>query len=441
MYDVVVIGGGPAGVAAAIRVAQLGGKVCIVEKDKLGGVCTHWGCIPTKAMIASAKIAAHATTAKALGVSYIPRIAFSQVIEHRNKAIKASHDHIQRLLDEYEIPVFYGMGSIYDDNTVIVHHTPIKTKKIILSTGSRPCIPPGMQLSKKVLTSKQLVDIQNLPSQLVVIGGGVIGLEFATMFHYLGSKVTVVELNDQLLPGMDSQISQALYDKLVAEGITVYVSTKVEGITRNKVLTEEGDFYYDKVLVATGREPAIDVEALDATQIKHNYKHILVNNKMQTSRNHIYAIGDATGQSILAHVGIQQGIVAAENCMNKKATMEYTVPLCIFTIPEIAAVGKQKHEVKNGKEFLFPLRQSSKAIIEGETFGFVKVVMQGKKIVGFHMIGKGVTELINEATLIVNNSLSVEKVISTIHPHPTLGEVIKYVVEKSVGRCTEDVTE
>jgi dihydrolipoamide dehydrogenase len=438
MYDAIIIGGGPSGVAAATRIAQLGGKVAIIEKDKVGGVCVNWGCMPTKAMLASAKVVKEGFHAETFGIKVKTSIDFKKVVAYRDAVIEKSREHAKQILESYGIEIIYGEGAMIDKNTVGKNGSTFQTKNIILSTGSEVTIPNTIQLSKKVLTSKELVQIKTLPKKLVIIGGGVIGLEFASMFHLLGSQVTIIEMADKLLPNEDKEISQAMQEHITKQGITLLLSTKVEQITNDVVVSSSGKIPYDVVLVATGRKPLLPILTLDRLKIQYTSKGVLVNEKMQTNVKNVYCVGDTTGKSILAHVGMQQGVVAANNIMGQKDEIQYCIPRCIYSFPEVACVGKTEKEVKNPKTAIIHFKDVAKAIIDDKQEGFVKIIMEKENIVGFQMMGPSVTELINEAALIVSANITTKQILSTIHPHPTLGEIVKFAVQKATGQFLEE---
>jgi dihydrolipoamide dehydrogenase len=437
MYDAIIIGGGPSGLAAAARIGQLGGKAALIEKSELGGVCTNWGCIPTKAMVASAKLIHELKFSENLGIIAKPKIDFDKVIKHRDKQIFDSRKISKKILTSFRVKIIKGEGKIIDKNTVEVKNTKYKTKNIIYCVGSRPSYPPFVKLSDKILTSKQLVRIRKRPKKLVVIGGGVIGVEFATIFSSLGSKVTIIEMANRLLFNEDKEIGQELKKAYKKQGIDVKLGKPFSKIDSKYVYVGKEKIPYDKVLIATGRRPILNEEMLKSISIKYDKHGIKVNSKMQTSIKNIYSIGDSTGKSILAHVGIRQGIVAANNIMKKKDSMDYTVPRCVYSIPEVAAVGKTTNECKNPKTFTYELEHNPKYALDNHHNGFIKVILEKNKLVGFQMIGYNVSELINEATLILRNNIPARKIMDTIHPHPTLGESIKFAVQMAYGELVE----
>jgi dihydrolipoamide dehydrogenase len=437
MYDCIIIGGGPSGISAGTRISQLGGKVVIIEKDRIGGVCTNWGCIPTKAMLASAKSIHDALLAERLGVTAKVSADFRKVIFHRDEQVKASQEHNLAILKSHGVEVIIGEGLIKDKNTVIVNNNEYGAKNIIICTGSDTKSIPGINFNSKIISSKELVTIRELPRHLVIIGGGVIGLEFASIFAHLGSKVTIIEAFDRLLYSEDAETGDAIKKALEEAGVQILLSTKVDTISQTQVITRGKKISYDKTLIAIGRYPLIDAVTCSRLGIQHDKTGIRINDRMQTSVKNIYAIGDATGKSVLAHVGQRQGIIAAEAIMGKKTQPIMAIPRCVYSIPEIACVGKTESQAKNPTTATFPLSYNAKAMLEGTTEGFIKVIMEGKRIVGFQMVGLNVTELVHEAGLIIENNISPEDVMKTIHAHPTVGESIKLAVQKAMGECVD----
>ncbi|USN45727.1 MAG: dihydrolipoyl dehydrogenase [Candidatus Woesearchaeota archaeon] len=437
VFDAIILGAGPSGVACAVRIAQQGGKPLVIERSFVGGVCTNWGCIPTKAMIASAKNLLLVDQAKKLGVSGNVKAPFAKVIAHRDKEILASRNYNVAILKSYGIPLVHGEGKILDKRTVAIKGATFLAKNIVIATGSKPILPTFFEQKKNVLTSKELVSIKKLPKRLVIIGGGVIGVEFASIFNQLGSKVTIIELADRLLCNEDREIGDALAVSFRKQGIQILLNKQVTKLTETSVVVDGKRIPYDKLLVATGRRPLLDELMLERLRINFEQSGILVNDRMQTSLSNIYAIGDATGKSILAHVGIRQALVAANTIVREKDRMTYVVPRAVFSFPEVACVGKTEREVAHAKVGTFSFANNPKARLEGNTEGFVKVIIEKNKIVGFQMIGEGVTELLGEATLIVSAGMSPRQVINTIHPHPTRTEVIKNAVEIAMGESVD----
>jgi dihydrolipoamide dehydrogenase len=437
MFDAIIIGGGPSGVAAAARIGQLGGRACLVEKEVLGGVCSNWGCIPTKAMIASARLMYESLGSERLGVKLSAKVDFNRVIMHRDFEITRSRTIMKQVLEQNNVTLIYGEGRIVDKNTVSVNGQEMRARNIILCTGSVASYPSFVKLNNKVLSSREMTQINEIPRRLVIMGGGVIGVEFATIFRYLGSDVTIVEMAGNLLSNEDPETGKALADEFEKAGIRLVLNSSVKEITDKSVVTDNKEIDYDYVLVATGRKPNLDEENLAGMSIKFDRKGITTNDRMQTSRSNIYAIGDNTGKSILAHVGIRQAVVAANNIMGVWDRMSYVVPRCVYSIPEVACVGKTEKEARNPRTATVYFSDNARASVEGTEEGFVKVILEGDYLAGMQSIGGNVTEIINEATMIIERKIKVRDATRMIHPHPTMSENLKYAMQKAIGELVE----
>ncbi|NTV24247.1 MAG: dihydrolipoyl dehydrogenase [Nanoarchaeota archaeon] len=433
MFDCIVIGTGPAGYTAAVRAKQLGGEVCIIERDLTGGVCTNWGCIPTKAMITAAKAVESAKAAKELGILAKIKINFKGISKHRDRVIKASRDSLEENLSSYGINIIRGEGKVISGTQVSVGKRIIEGKNIVIATGSVPTIPGFIKLSKTVISSKELVTIKKIPESLIIIGGGVIGLEFATLFSSLGTKITIIEMFDRILFNADPEVSEELSKEYKKKGIKILTRHKVISASGNIVEVESLDTQKKRkleselILVAIGRHALVDAPALDKAGIKYDKTGIIVNERMQTSLPSVYAVGDSTGKSMLAHAGIEQATVAAENIMGKDRKMDYTVPACIYTMPEVAMVG----EIESSGALVgrFPFSSNARARCESSTEGFVKAVIKDGFLVGVHIIGHNATEMISEGALAVKNRMKAKDIIETIHAHPTYAEALKCAIE------------
>ncbi len=446
--DITIIGAGPGGYVAAIQAAKSGLKVALVEKEIIGGTCLNWGCIPTKAFVRSSVVFKDLKDSENFGLfAENVSVEINKVVNRKNAIVKQLVGGIEYLIEKNNILLYKGNGKILDNNTIFTKQgnkeTTIHTKNIIIATGSESTLIPlkGVD-SPNVLTSKDLLDIKSMPQKLVVVGGGVIGMEFAFVFRNFGVDVTVVEYVDNILATLDDDISSEITAIAKEKGIKVYTSSKVEEIldTEEKqsvlVFSKDDKKHYltaDKILLAVGRQP--NIEGLDVKElgIKLNDRGrgIKVNEKMQTNIPNIYAIGDVTNIIQLAHVASHQGIVAVENILGKDVKMEYDViPSAIFTDPEIAVVGmsekdakKQKLEIVVGK---FPFAANGKALTLGEARGFVKIIKDktSDKILGAAIIGPHSTDLIHELALAVKNELKDIDIIKTIHAHPTTSEAV-----------------
>ena len=456
---VTIIGSGPGGYVAAIKLAQLGADVVLVEKDSIGGTCLNRGCIPTKALVKSADVFKNIQEAENYGCQVENyKLDINKVISRKKEVISQLGEGINHLLEKNNIKYVKGTGEILDANTVFAKtkftETTIKTEYIIIATGSTTSeLPiPGIKL-ENVLGSTEIMEIDELPEEMVIIGGGVIGMEFAFIFNSFGTKVTVVEFMDRLLPNLDQDVSEEIQNIAEARGINIYTDSKVEEILQDEsnkcivAFTNNDDKKYlttNKVLVSIGRRPYLDnlgIEKL-GIELNDNKNGIKINEKMMTNIPNIFAIGDATGAMQLAHIASAQGIVAANNIMGVEDTMDYNiVPSAIFTDPEIASVGiNEKYAIDNNIDVeigMFPMASNGKALTLGVSEGFVKIIVDksSKKILGASIVGPNATDLINEISIAMTNGLKVEDITKTIHPHPTTSESIFEALLASEGAC------
>jgi dihydrolipoamide dehydrogenase len=446
--DITIIGGGPGGYVAAIHAAKLGAKVILIEKEKLGGTCLNWGCIPTKTLVRSAQVFNTIKRAEEFGC-YAENIGIrmEKVIARKDKVVSELVQGIKYLMDKNKIQVIIGTAEIVDNETILAKSTTqeiiIKTKNIIIATGSKSAVVPikGIE-NKNVINSSDALSLLEVPKKLVIVGGGVIGMEFAYIFASFGAEVSVVEYMDQCLINCDDDICEENKKSAAKRGIKLYTTAKVEEICEaenNESIvrfTQNGKEKYvtaNKVLLSVGRNPYIDGLKLEnaGVELNHNKKGIKVSSKMQTNVSNIYAIGDVTNIILLAHAASHQGIVAVNNIMGKPCDMDYTaVPSAIFTEPEIAMVGIgekeaniQGIEVEVGK---FPFSANGKALSYGESNGFIKIIKDKntKRLIGASIVGLHATDLIAELTLAIKNNLTAEAITETIHAHPTTAEVI-----------------
>lgn len=444
--DIIIVGGGPGGYVAALRAAQLGAKVTLVEKDKLGGVCLNWGCIPTKALIRTAEVFSLARRGVEFGVVIKDAVVdWGKAQERKQKVVNQLVGGVDKLLNRAQVQVVKGTGRLASPTAVEVTDTTGKTQrlqgsKIILATGSVPvALPiPGID-NPAVIDSTGALALESLPKSMLIIGGGVIGAEFASLYSALGVQVTVVEMLDRLLPLLDATIGEAMKWSFDAHGIVSYLKSKVAKIESAKtgvvvtVETPNGvkQITVEKVLSAVGRRANLGDLSLDEIGVRYERGGIKVDDRMCTNVSSIYAIGDAVGGMMLAHLASRQGEVAAEAIMGHPARMDYrVVPSCIFTSPEAASVGLSEAEARNRghrvKVGMFPLNSNGKALIEGDADGFVKVVADEKygEVLGVHIVGPHASDLILEPTLGITLENTVTEFVAAIHPHPTLGEAV-----------------
>ncbi len=450
---ITIIGGGTGGYVAAIRAAQLGAEVNLVEKEKVGGTCLNWGCIPTKALVYSAKTYSDIQNAKRFGIEVEDAsVNMKRVIKNKDGIVKQLVGGVEFLLKKHKVNVIQGTADIVDKKTVSVDtkkgEEVLKTDYIIIATGSNVKKVPIKGIDTEgILTSKEALDLKELPESLAIIGGGVIGMEFAFIYSAFGVDVKVVEYLDDILPGVDKEITKELRSIAKRERIKITTGAQVTEIKNDDNFSvkyikndEEDILDVEKVLIATGREPSFGGLSLDKLGIETEGNAIKVDDTLQTNLDNIYAVGDVTGKILLAHVASHQGIIAVENIMGKEKEVDYdVVPSAIFTKPEIATVGLTEEEAEEkdidftvGK---FPFRANGKIKTMNKRKGFIKIIIDKNthQILGSSIIGVHATDLIHELTLAIKNNLKIEDVIETIHAHPTTSEVIHEAALDTIG--------
>ncbi len=447
-FDVAVIGGGPGGYVAAIRAAQLGGNVVLIEKNKLGGVCNNYGCIPSKTMIRLAEIQSNISIAEQFGINIVRQdIDYKQLMSNRKTLLDKLAYGIEILLKSNGIKLIFGTAEIKSRNEISVSTLDRKisfnTGNIIIATGSSGTRPKFFSENKNVISSEDILSSSEIPEEVLIIGGGPEGVEFSSMLVNFGSKVTIVEMLDRILPQEDKEVSLRMEKILRDNGITIFTNTKVleikdEGISNTVKLSSGEILNVDKILASTGRKPNTHSMGLEGVGVRlDQYGRIVVNDKMATSVKGVYAIGDVTGGRY-AHEAMQHGIVAAENSMKLNSSMKnQVIPRCIYSIPEIACIGLTEDEAKKKFNILvgkFYLKASGRAMTLGDTNGFAKVVIDKKtrKFLGIHLINERASDMVGEALLALRY-LKSDDVIDTIHPHPTLVESIKEATLDAYG--------
>lgn len=435
-FDVVVIGAGPGGYPAAIRAAQLGASVAVVEKEQLGGTCLNWGCIPTKALIAAADTFARIKHAGQFGINVTgATVDYTAMIGHKNKVVGQLRAGIGSLLTGNGVKTFTGTASFVDRNTIEVAGTRIGAKKIIIATGSTSAMPGFLPKHERVVESRGFLDIDKLPASMIVLGGGFIGCELACMAAMLGVKVTIVELLEDILLLLDPDVRREVRGYMEKSlGIRVLTGKALEKITADakSVRGNFGDevLTADLLLCSVGRKPVTDGLKLENAGLKTNERGFIeTDDYCRTKVANIFAIGDVTGKIQLAHYATAQGVAAAENAVNAKPHKHDTlVPNVIFTAPEVGTVGlseddakKQNRVVKTGK---FRFAGLGKGLATGETTGFVKWIADATtdQLLGAAAVGPHATELIAEATVAIWSELTVAELGRTIHAHPTFSE-------------------
>jgi len=450
-YDVVIIGGGPGGYVAAIRAAQLGAKVALVEKERIGGTCLNHGCIPTKTLVRSVEAYVLAKQAARYGVDISGRIDvnFPQMMARKDEVVDTLVTSVIELVKGHKVDIYEGLGTILKPGLVQVKMDvggsessvqQLAARSIIIATGSVPArLPtPGLDLPG-VLTSRDLLVLKELPQSLAIVGGGVIGVEFASIFNALGTKVTVVEMLPHLLPPVDRKLSRRFQRMLSAQGVEIKLNAPVQEIglengrlqVRFSSAKGEGAVEAERVLVAVGRWPYSEGLGVGELGIKMDGRRILVNEFMETSVPGVYAIGDVLGTYMLAHVASYEGEVAVENALGYQRAADYrAVPYCVFTNPELAGVGLGEREAKERdldyQVVRFPFSASGRALAMGETEGQVKMVCEkgSGRVLGLHIMGPRASDLIAEGALAIQLGATAEDVAQTIHAHPTLPEAV-----------------
>jgi len=443
-YDVIVVGGGPGGYTAAIRLSELGKKVALIEEDSLGGTCLNRGCIPTKVYAHAAELVTRIKEAKDFGITAEYTLDIAKLRQKKERVVKRLVGGVGYLMNLHHIDVINGKGTFIDKNTVEVNGAKYTAENFIIATGSKVFLPPieGIDL-EGVMTSDKALELEKIPEKIVIIGAGIIGLEFANIYASLGSKVIMIEMLPQLLPMLDRDVVGVMEKALRKQKIELHLNSKVEKIERGLrvIYTENGNqesVECDAVLVAVGRVP--NVNGVDALNLEMNGRGIKVDSHMRTSIENIYAIGDVTASIQLAHVASYQGIVAAHNIAGEEKEADLTaVPNCLYTNPEVAWVGlnesqaREKYgEVKIGT---FPYTALGRAMTMGESDGFVKIIAEGRygRVVGMEIIGAGATEIIHEGVLAIKEEFTLEELADSIHAHPTLSESIKEAAEDALG--------
>jgi dihydrolipoamide dehydrogenase len=456
-YDVVIIGGGPGGYVAAIRARQLGLKTALVEREHLGGVCLNWGCIPTKSLLHNAEVVRLLGEGKTYGFSFDPgslQVDYG-VAQKRSRQVSARLvKGVQFLMKKNEVEVFDTTGRLKSATEVaLATGETLTTKHVVLATGARPRSVPGVEIDgEHIIHYHHALELTAPPKSIVIVGAGAIGVEFAYMWRSYGVEVTLLEMLADVLPLEDAEISQAMQKALSKQGIAVRTSTKVEkvelaenGSGLKLTVTSAGQndsITAEKVLMAIGVQPnSVDI-GLEALGVETDRGWIKVDDTMRTNLSHIYAIGDVTGLMPLAHVASAQGIVAVESIagLDTEPLVYANLPRCTYASPEVASVGlteakakQEGYEVRVGQ---FPFRANGKALAIDDYDGFVKIVSDARydQVLGVHMIGPHVTDMVAEATGMIRLETTTEELARTVHPHPTLSEAVMEAAHVTLGQ-------
>ena len=454
-YNVGIIGGGPGGYVAAIKAAQLGGSVCLIEKGEWGGTCLNRGCIPTKTLFAVANLATQVQEASDFGVHINGEatIDYPQVLAHKTSVIQQLTGGISQLLKANKVDTRNGTATLTDKNTIIVSKPDgtteqLHAKNVVIATGSEPAEPPVFEIDEnQVLTTTGVLNLTELPESLLIVGGGVSGCEFASIFNALGCKVTVLELLPTILATEDVQVIRHIQLFMKRKGITIHTGAKLTHVKKSDAsvtatLESGEEITAEKMLVSIGRRYNTEGIGLEKVGVRTEGGKIVVDAKMQTNVPGIHAVGDVASRYLLAHVASAEGKIAAQNCLGNPTEMDYQViPWCVFTLPEIGHVGMTEkeatdegYEVKIGR---FPYAANGKALGLRETDGFVKTVSDADSgdILGVHIVGAQASTLIHEAAIAVRLGASAMDIAHTVHAHPTLSEMMMESAEAAYGRA------
>jgi len=453
-YEIVVIGGGPGGYVSALHAAELGKKTALIEADFLGGTCLNRGCIPSKTYLKHSEVIEQIEKARDWGIETgALTFSFDKMKKRKDEVIERLRGGIAFLLKQGKIDVYNGYGSLHAGGRVKVKtesgEETIQADKVIIATGSTPSVPPIPGLdSVQYDTSDTIFDLLDIPKSVIIIGGGVIGVEFATIFASLKTEVTIIEAAHRIVPTEDAEASKFLANILKKKGIKLHVGAKVQKVEETSGVKtvvcvdakgKELSLEAETLLVSTGRRP--NLSATKEVSLEQNGPFIQVNDQMETSMANVFAVGDVIGGWQLAHAASAEGVVAANNAAGALDRIDYKVmPRCIYTLPEIASVGLSEEEArKQGIEVLtekFDFSGSGKAISAGEPEGFTKVIFEAKygEIIGVVMAGAHVTEMISEASAFMYLEGTVEEAAKMIHPHPTISETFFEAAVKAVTK-------
>ena len=448
-YDIAVLGSGPGGYVAAVRAAQYGLKVAVIEEEELGGTCLNRGCIPTKSLLCSAERYADVINMAEYGI-FADRVSFDYglMVKRKDIVIEKLRAGVKHLLESNGVELIKGRGKFTNRNTIETNgDRKITFKKAIIAAGSSPLRPsiPGIE-SEKVFDSTQVLELKNCPENITIIGGGVIGIEFASIFSKLGKKVTIIEMMDTIIPNMGKKIASTIRKILENNSVQIYTSAKVLNInTKNDVICtfeKNGEKLHvssDIAIIAIGRQPSTTNIGIENIGVKLNHGFIETNDYLETNVKSIFAIGDITGKALLAHVASEQGLVAAANAAGIQTKMNYDIiPSCIYTSPEAATVGLTEEEARlrgtNVKVGESLVRTNGKSLAMSEKEGFIKIITDEKtgEILGAQMIAPRASDMIAEICVAMKLESTAEELATTIHPHPTVSEMIQEVAKKII---------
>ncbi|MEP7080820.1 MAG: dihydrolipoyl dehydrogenase [Ginsengibacter sp.] len=459
-YDLIVLGSGPGGYPAAIRASQMGKKVAIIERESLGGICLNWGCIPTKALLKSAVVLQQAKHAADYGLEINePKANFESVIKRSRGVADKMNKGVQFLMKKYKIDVIMGNGKLVAKDKIEVTSNDgkkqtVEAKNIIIATGARARELPALKIDgKKIVGYRDAMVLSSQPKSMIIVGSGAIGTEFAYFYNSMGTKVTIVEFLPRVVPVEDEDVSKELEKSFKKQGIDIMTNSEVTKVdtggngVKATIKTEKGEVTLeaDVLISAVGISANIENIGLEELGIKTDKGRIVVNEFQQTNVPNIYAIGDCTPHQALAHKATKEGINAAEHlCGKTPEPIDYNnVPGCTYCSPEIASVGYTEKDAKEAgfdlKIGKFPFVASGKATAVGDTTGFVKIIYDSKygELLGCHMIGYNVTELIAEVVVARKLETTAHEILNAIHPHPTMSEAVKEATAVAYGEATD----
>lgn len=450
-YDICIIGGGPGGYVAAIKAAQLGAKTALIENDRIGGVCLNYGCIPTKTMLRTARLFSDIQDAARYGIvleGSKASIDWTRLMKRKDSVVNQLVGGVKQLLKRNGVAVFEGFGTVQDSHTVRVGDHTITAAHLIAATGTSTAFPniPGLTKAREkgiAIDSTGALALEALPKSMIILGGGVVAVEFATLFNGLGTEVVMVQRSAEILKNLDSEVRHTMQSHLVQSGVKLYHSTKVLSVSDHVVAldTPEGPIKVsaDFILVSTGRRA--NMAGLEALNLKMSNGFVDTDVHLRTSIPDVYAIGDLNGKFMLAHVASAEGITAVENILGNKTAINYDrVPSCIYSFPEVGVVGMTEDEAaQRGYDVLisiFPLTANGKALAEGDNLGFVKIVAEKKygEVLGVHIVASHATDMIAEAVATLELEGTVHDLARTVHPHPTLSEIVMEAAHGAVDK-------
>jgi len=439
IYDIAIIGAGPGGYVAAIRAAQLGAKVVLIENDNLGGTCLNWGCIPSKATLTCADKYNSVKKISKFGIN-VENLSFDyqKVSERKWFVVEKLRKSLTQLIKSNKIDVIFGEGCIENQNKLKILNKEeeiyVEFKNLIIATGSRPTSLSGLQIDHEfILDTNDIMKLEKIPESVLIVGTGASGVEWTRIFEIFGSKITLVEMASTLVPMCDKSISERLERIFKIKKIECYTSTKIKSIADKKVTLENGkEISPEIIFVAAGRTPNTDIKGIETLNLSMLGRYIKTDNNLKTNIDNVYAIGDVTGLEPLAHTASHQGVAAVEHILlNKEANINYeAIPHIIYGNPELCSVGLREEDLirkkVDYKASTFPISAAGKYFIEDEPEGFVKVLSSpdGGKILGVHIVADHGSDLIQQATIAIQNDLTVKQLQETIFAHPTYSEAL-----------------